>query len=217
MLIEADLLIDSDWCWLMLIDADWCWLMLIYFDWCWLMLNDADLFRLMLLDVKIRFNHVFFCRAYLLDWKLPPPEVFWKFIQIWRLKRLWCIIRFVNNFRTVSATSNARQQSRIATTPRRGFAARLCPVSQPYQMCNLDTFYNMFCRFVFQNCWWTLRRVSTCHMVRGSALPSCKFFVTLADIFFIFSCPDRVCGQLNRWHCHWLTDSLDEPHFVFWH
>ena len=26
--------------------------------------------------------------------------------------------------------------------------------------------------------------------------------------FYIFSRPDRVCGQLNRWHCHWLTDSL---------
>ena len=26
--------------------------------------------------------------------------------------------------------------------------------------------------------------------------------------FYIFSCPDRVCGQLNRWHCHWLTEPL---------
>merc|ERR1712037_973455 len=55
--------------------------------------------------------------------------------------------------RTVSATSNAHQQSRIATTPRRGFAARLCPVCFPKLLVNFA-------------------ERSTCHMVRGSALPS---------------------------------------------
>ena len=30
--------------------------------------------------------------------------------------------------------------------------------------------------------------------------------------FSVFSCTDRVCGQLNRWHCHSLTDWL--RHFL---
>ena len=34
------MIIDADWCWLMLIDTDWCWLMPIDADWCWLMLID---------------------------------------------------------------------------------------------------------------------------------------------------------------------------------
>ena len=33
----------------------------------------------------------------------------------------------------------------------------------------------------------------------------------------IFCCPDRVCGQLNRWPCHWLTESLTQwATFWFW-
>ena len=47
------MLIDADWSWLMLIDADWCWLALNNADWCWLMLIEA----------RIRFNQVFFCRS----------------------------------------------------------------------------------------------------------------------------------------------------------
>ena len=31
----------------------------------------------------------------------------------------------------------------------------------------------------------------------------------------LFSCPDRICGQLNRWHCHWLTHWLSDPHSTF--
>ena len=27
--------------------------------------------------------------------------------------------------------------------------------------------------------------------------------ICISDV--VFSCPDRICGQLNRWHCHWLT------------
>ena len=45
-----DMLIDTDWCWLVLTDADLCWLIIIdmlidanwYADWCLLMLIDAD-------------------------------------------------------------------------------------------------------------------------------------------------------------------------------
>ena len=35
--------------------------------------------------------------------------------------------------------------------------------------------------------------------------PTVNFYIVF---FYIFSCPDRVCGQLNRWHCHWLTEPL---------
>ena len=45
-----DMLIDSDWCWLVLFDADRCWSMLIEADWGWLMLIEADWGWLMLVD-----------------------------------------------------------------------------------------------------------------------------------------------------------------------
>ena len=38
----------------------------------------------------------------------------------------------------------------------------------------------------------------------SSTSPSIKWWV--------FSCPDRVCGQLNMWHCHSLTEWLS--HFL---
>ena len=36
------MLVDVDWCWLLLTDADWCWLILIDADWCWLVLIDSE-------------------------------------------------------------------------------------------------------------------------------------------------------------------------------
>ena len=33
----------------------------------------------------------------------------------------------------------------------------------------------------------------------------------------LFSCPDRVCGQLNRWHCHPLTQWVSEPLLIWEH
>ena len=45
-----DMLIDAEWCWLMVIDADLLLLMLIDSYWCWLILIDADWFWLMLID-----------------------------------------------------------------------------------------------------------------------------------------------------------------------
>ena len=57
-LILNDMLIDTDWCWLVLTDADLCWLMLTdnywFADWCLLMMIDAywcaDWCLLMLID-----------------------------------------------------------------------------------------------------------------------------------------------------------------------
>ena len=38
-----------------------------------------------------------------------------------------------------------------------------------------------------------------------------RFWALISIHFdFLFSCPDRVCGQPNRWHCHWLTHSLTQ-------
>ena len=66
-----DMLIDADCYWLMLTDAEWscliyanwCWLMLIDADWSWLKLSCADWCSLILIDARIRFNKVFFCRS----------------------------------------------------------------------------------------------------------------------------------------------------------
>ena len=47
-LMVIGVLIDADWCWLMMTDRAWCWLMLIDSDRSWLVLIDADWGRLML-------------------------------------------------------------------------------------------------------------------------------------------------------------------------
>ena len=55
-----DMLIDADWCWLMLTGCAWCWLMLIDSDWCWLILIVADWFWLKLISAD-------WCRLMLID------------------------------------------------------------------------------------------------------------------------------------------------------
>ena len=49
-----------------------------------------------------------------------------------------------------------------------------------------------------------------CHSVQAKILKQFSLF----DCLGIFSCPDRVCGQLNRWHCHSLTHFLILEHMT---
>ena len=44
---------------------------------------------------------------------------------------------------------------------------------------------------------------------------SVRFWDFFQICFILFSCPNRVCGQLDMWPCHWLTYSLSEPLFDF--
>ena len=48
-------------------------------------------------------------------------------------------------------------------------------------------------------------------------LSKISFSQMFPNYVYIFSCPDRVCGQLNRWHCHSLNQWLSHPPFDFWH
>ena len=69
-LLSQNSLIDADWCplmWLILIDVNWCWLMLTFTILWWSMLIDADLCWLMLSDA-------FWCWLMLIDedWLIMP-------------------------------------------------------------------------------------------------------------------------------------------------